>query len=78
MNRTISDSIRYIGVDDNGIQLFENQFALPDGMCYNSYLILDEKIAILDHEILLSHPSIKIGHWNQLHTLRHSPHGDKS
>ena len=48
MNRTISDSIRYIGVDDNGIQLFENQFALPDGMCYNSYLILDEKVAILD------------------------------
>ena len=48
MNRTISDSIRYIGVDDNGIQLFENQFALPDGMCYNSYLILDEKVTILD------------------------------
>ena len=48
MDRTISDSIRYIGVDDNGIQLFENQFALPDGMCYNSYLILDEKVAILD------------------------------
>ena len=48
MNRTISDTIRYIGVDDNEIQLFENQFALPDGMCYNSYLILDEKVAILD------------------------------
>ena len=48
MDRTISDSIRYIGVDDDGIQLFENQFALPDGMCYNSYLILDEKVAILD------------------------------
>lgn len=48
MNRFISDSIRYIGVDDTGIKLFENQFALPDGMCYNSYLILDEKVAILD------------------------------
>lgn len=48
MNRFISDSIRYIGVDDTGIKLFENQFALPDGMCYNSFLILDEKVAILD------------------------------
>ena len=44
----ISDSIKYIGVDDLDIDLFENQYVVPDGMSYNSYLIDDEKIAVLD------------------------------
>ncbi len=44
----ISDSIRYIGVDDHKIDLFEGQFEVPNGMAYNSYAIIDEKIAIMD------------------------------
>ncbi|MCR4922272.1 MAG: FprA family A-type flavoprotein [Bacteroidaceae bacterium] len=44
----ISDSIRYIGVDDLDIDLFEGQYNVPEGMSYNSYLILDEKVAIMD------------------------------
>ena len=50
MNETmnITDSIRYIGVDDTDIDLFESQYAVPEGITYNSYLIEDEKIAIMD------------------------------
>ena len=49
MNYTeISDAIRYIGVDDDTIDLFESQYVVPEGMAYNSYIILDEKIAVLD------------------------------
>ena len=44
----ISDSIRYIGVNDHAIDLFEGQYAVPNGMSYNSYVIIDEKIAIMD------------------------------
>ena len=44
----ISDSIKYIGVDDHKIDLFEGQFDVPNGMAYNSYLILDDKIAVMD------------------------------
>ncbi len=44
----ISDTIRYIGVDDTDIDLFESQYKVPEGVSYNSYLILDEKVAILD------------------------------
>jgi len=44
----ISDSIRYIGCDDADLQLFESQYVVPEGMCYNSYVILDEKIAVMD------------------------------
>lgn len=42
------NTIHYIGVDDAELQLFESQYALPDGMCYNSYLIDGEQIAIMD------------------------------
>jgi len=45
---TISDTIKYIGCDDADIRLFESQYVVPEGMCYNSYLILDEKVAIMD------------------------------
>lgn len=44
----ITDSIKYVGVDDHKIDLFEGQFAVPNGMAYNSYVILDEKIAVMD------------------------------
>ncbi len=44
----ISDSVRYIGVNDHQVDLFEGQYAVPNGMSYNSYVILDEKIAVMD------------------------------
>ena len=44
----ISKDIRYIGVNDHQIDLFEGQYAVPLGMAYNSYVILDEKIAVMD------------------------------
>ena len=46
--KLISDSIKYIGVDDLDIDLFESQYVVPEGMSYNSYLIDDEKIAVMD------------------------------
>ena len=45
---TISDAIRYVGVDDKDIDLFESQYIVPNGVSYNSYVILDEKIAVMD------------------------------
>lgn len=48
MKPTITPDIIYIGQDDADIRLFESQYDVPDGMCYNSYLIMDEKIAIMD------------------------------
>lgn len=42
----ISDSIVYIGVDDKDIDLFESQYEVPNGVSYNSYLILDEKLPL--------------------------------
>ena len=48
MKVTISDAIRYIGVDDTTIDLFESQYVAPEGVSYNSYLILDEKVALMD------------------------------
>ena len=48
MIRTLNPQVRYIGTDDHVSALFESQYILPDGMAYNSYLILDEKVAILD------------------------------
>ena len=44
----VTDSIRYIGADDTTIDLFENQYVVPNGVSYNSYLILDEKVAVMD------------------------------
>ena len=48
MTNEYSSSIRYIGVDDLDIDLFESQYVVPEGMSYNSWVILDEKIAIMD------------------------------
>ena len=44
----VSDSIRYIGVDDTTIDLFESQYVVPNGVSYNSYVILDEQVAVMD------------------------------
>ena len=48
MDKHITDSIIYIGVDDKDIDLFESQYVVPNGVSYNSYVIMDEKIAIMD------------------------------
>ncbi len=48
MNFNITDSTVYIGVDDSTLDLFESQYVVPEGMAYNSYLIKDEKIAVMD------------------------------
>ena len=44
----ITDSIKYVGVNDHQVDLFEGQYDVPNGMAYNSYVILDEKIAVMD------------------------------
>ena len=48
MDKNITDSIIYIGVDDKDIDLFESQYIVPNGVSYNSYVIMDDKIAIMD------------------------------
>lgn len=48
MKIEISDKIKYIGVDDTTLDLFESQYIIPDGVSYNSYVILDEKVAVID------------------------------
>lgn len=48
MTTDITSSIKYIGVDDTDIDLFESQYVVPNGVSYNSYVIFDEKIAIMD------------------------------
>lgn len=45
---TITDSIKYIGVDDKTLDLFESQYIIPNGVSYNSYVILDEKVTVMD------------------------------
>lgn len=46
--RKVTDSILYVGVNDHEIDLFEGQYVVPNGMAYNSYVILDDKIAVMD------------------------------
>ena len=48
MIQTISPAVRYIGVDDKDLDLFESQYLVPEGMSYNSYVILDDKVAVMD------------------------------
>lgn len=45
---TVTDTIKYIGVDDKSIDLFESQYVVPHGVSYNSYVILDDKITVMD------------------------------
>lgn len=47
-NITITDTIKYIGADDKTLDLFESQYLIPNGVSYNSYVIIDEKIAVMD------------------------------
>ena len=47
-NVTISESIKYIVADDTTLDLFESQYIIPNGISYNSYVILDEKVAVMD------------------------------
>ena len=44
----VTQDIKYIGVDDIGLDLFEAQYAVPDGVSYNSYVCVDKKIAVFD------------------------------
>ena len=44
----ITDDILYVGVNDHKVDLFEGQYVVPNGMAYNSYVIKDEKIAVMD------------------------------
>ena len=46
--KNFSDSIKYVGVDDSDLDIFEGQYDLPNGVTYNSYIIMDEKVAVLD------------------------------
>ncbi len=48
MVKNVTDTVRYIGVDDMDIDLFESQYAVPDGISYNSYLIEDDQLAVMD------------------------------
>ena len=48
MNFKVTDNVTYIGVDDKTLDLFESQYKVPDGMAYNSYVVKDEKIAVMD------------------------------
>lgn len=48
MNIQITDTVKYIGVDDTTLDLFESQYVIPEGVSYNSYVILDDKIAVMD------------------------------
>lgn len=44
----ISEAVKYIGADDTTLDLFESQYQIPNGVSYNSYVILDEKVAVMD------------------------------
>ena len=44
----VTDSIVYVGVNDHDVDLFEGQYIVPNGMAYNSYVVLDDKIAVFD------------------------------
>lgn len=46
--RKVTDSILYVGVNDHEVDLFEGQYVVPNGMAYNSYVVLDDKIAVMD------------------------------
>ena len=48
MKQSITETIKYIGVDDTDLDLFESQYIIPNGVSYNSYIILDDKVAIMD------------------------------
>ena len=57
--KNFSENIKYIGVDDRDLDLFEGQYVVPEGMAYNSYVIVDEKIAVTD-TVVIAHALIKL------------------
>ena len=48
MLKKVTETILYVGVNDHEVDLFEGQYVVPNGMAYNSYVIMDEKIAVMD------------------------------
>ena len=48
MLRKVTDTILYVGANDHDVDLFEGQYVVPNGMSYNSYVFLDEKISVMD------------------------------
>ena len=48
MLKKVTNTIYYVGANDHDVDLFEGQYVVPNGMAYNSYVILDEKIAVMD------------------------------
>ena len=48
MLKKVTDTIYYVGANDHDVDLFEGQYVVPNGMAYNSYVILDEKVAVMD------------------------------
>ena len=48
----VTDEIIYIGVNDHNVDLFEGQYRVPNGISYNSYIIMDDKIAIMDLSLI--------------------------
>ena len=62
----VTDEIIYVGVNNHDIDLFEGQYIVPNGMAYNSYVILDEKIAVGRSETGVSdHPAYGTGSFSQ-------------
>ena len=75
----ITNDIRYVGVNDHKIDLFEGQYDVPNGMAYNSYVIIDEKIAVMDtvdrnfkHEWLNNLESALNGRKPDNHIVQHT------
>ena len=66
MDVKITENIKYIGVDDLSLDLFESQYSIPEGVSYNSYVILDEKIALIDTVDERKQPEWE---WNLLENL---------
>lgn len=48
----VTDSVKYIGADDKDIDLFESQYVVPEGVSYNSYVIMDDKITVMDLSLI--------------------------
>lgn len=70
MNKNITETIKYIGVDDLDLDLFESQYIIPNGISYNSYLIIDEKVAIMD--------TVDARKYEEWHENLHEALGDRS
>ena len=62
MLKKVTDSIFYVGANDHEVDLFEGQYPVPNGMAYNSYVILDEQIAVMD-----TIDASKTGQWLEIY-----------